>query len=619
MKSNVLILKAFLIIITLFPVLGNAQVDHLKKKMTCSISEGHLSEVLKDLEVKGDFYFSYDADIVDPKLLVSCNAANESLEQILANILPDHIRYRTIGRHVVLFEDPDNLSQELMVKGYITDARSNLPIIYASVYNPENNIMAASDMNGYYEMSLDNTEDRLTLVVSRSGYETNILHYASNSITQTDVNLKGVESEISGLSSKDPNLNSVNDRKMVKAFVPEKLIYLSENDQIYETNPYQFSIVPGVSTNGLKNSNSINNFSFNLLGGYSKGTNGLEVGCLINVDRSFVSGLQVAGFANYIGDSLKGAQVAGFSNYNGNNMVGIQLAGFGNVNTGDINGIQVAGFVNALGGNMYGSQLAGFTNLTRQSVDGLQLSGFANYSAKDVAIAQLSGFGNYATNNHGVQVAGFINIALDSVELGQVSGFTNYAMVNNGFQISGLFNYAYESHGVQVSLINYADSSSGIPIGFFSYVRSGYNVIELSIDEHFPVNLSFKTGINPFYNIFELGTDGKDLKASYGLGTLFYISPKWQFNTDLLFGTLLDLSSFNQSYSRYLLRLEPAFNFTISNKFSLAAGPALRIYGAEGDIGEINEPFSSYHFYEAQYDNWYLQYWLGAKFSLRFF
>ncbi len=618
MSASAKILNYGLILIFL-PIVALGQTNNLKKKLSYQAESKNLQSVLSELEISGGFYFSYDAEILDPNMPISCHFTNERLESILQEILPQNIHYRAVGRHVVLYEDPDQRARELTLSGYVTDGRSNQPIIYASIYNPEHNILTASDASGYYELTLKDGQGGLTLVISRSGYQTSILKYADDTKDQVDVNLKLIEPSISGLEKKDPGLSSVNERGMVQVFVPDKLLSMSENDPIYGVEPYQISLIPGLSTNGLRNSNNVNHLSLNVLAGYSKATSGLEVGGLVNVDRSYVIGLQIAGLANVTGDSVKGAQVAGLSNYNGQDMTGIQMSGFSNVNWGDLHGLQISGFANTLNGHMYGSQMAGFVNFTNHSVDGFQISGFANVARKDVAISQLSGFANYATNNSGIQGAGFLNIITDSVNLGQIAGFANYAKYNGGLQLAAFFNYAHLSDGLQLAFINYADSSSSVPIGFFSYVRWGYNVLELSVDEYFPVNIGFKTGVDPFYNIFELGTNGEDIRANYGLGTLVNMGSKWQFNTDVIAGALFDINTIDQYEHRYLLRLEPSFCFKISPKFSIAAGPALRIYGAEMKDLEQETRFSDYYFYETTVDNWYFQSWLGGKFSLRFF
>ena len=119
----------------------------------------------------------------------------------------------------------------------------------------------------------------------------------------------------------------------------------------------------------------------------------------------------------------------------------------------------------------------------------------------------------------------------------------------------------------------------------------------------------------------EFGVNAKDLKFSYGFGTLSTLGEKWHFNVDLVAGTLIDAQALDQTPHRFLVRLEPSFNFQLARKFGIAVGPALRVYGEynKGSAESGFAGFSDYHFYQTTYDNWYLQYWIGGKFSLRFF
>jgi hypothetical protein len=76
--------------------------------------------------------------------------------------------------------------------------------------------------------------------------------------------------------------------------------------KFFTTRPFQLSLVPGISTQGKMSGQVVNNFSFNLLGGYTGGTNGLEVGGLFNIDKKDVKYLQAAGLFNIAGGKTKG-------------------------------------------------------------------------------------------------------------------------------------------------------------------------------------------------------------------------------------------------------------------------------------------------------------------------
>ena len=94
----------------------------------------------------------------------------------------------------------------------------------------------------------------------------------------------------------------------------------------------------------------------------------------------------------------------------------------------------------------------------------------------------------------------------------QFSGFTNITVGRvDGWQLSGFLNYADEVvRGHQIALINIAQNSRATPFGLLSYVhQNGYRRLELSTDEVNTTNLTFRTGVQRFYNIFTAGTSAE--------------------------------------------------------------------------------------------------------------
>ncbi len=227
--------------------------------------------------------------------------------------------------------------------------------------------------------------------------------------------------------------------------------------------PFHISFITPLGTNGLQSWNTTNRISLNLFAGYSGGLKGIE------------------------------------------------FAGFGNVLKGDMDGIQLAGFCNNTFGRANGIELAGFWNYNQMKLKGLQLSGFANAAMDTVEGIQASGFANITVGDmSGIQSAGFANITTGT---------------QMGLQSAGFFNYAQKLHGVQIGFVNVADTvEKGIPIGFLSLVKHGYKVIQIGGNETLYGEISFKTGVRQFYNIFSLGASVKNESVKwgfgYGIGTL---------------------------------------------------------------------------------------------------
>ena len=70
----------------------------------------------------------------------------------------------------------------------------------------------------------------------------------------------------------------------------------------------QISLLPFVGSNNGLSGNTINNYSINMLGGYSLGTRQIELGFFFNIDRGDVSWLQIGGVGNLVGRNVYGVQ-----------------------------------------------------------------------------------------------------------------------------------------------------------------------------------------------------------------------------------------------------------------------------------------------------------------------
>ncbi|OYW18030.1 MAG: hypothetical protein B7Z54_06910, partial [Sphingobacteriales bacterium 12-47-4] len=58
--------------------------------------------------------------------------------------------------------------------------------------------------------------------------------------------------------------------------------------KFFTERPFQVSLIPGLSSHGKLSSQVINKFSLNVLGGYTAGTQGIEIGGIFNIDKKDV-------------------------------------------------------------------------------------------------------------------------------------------------------------------------------------------------------------------------------------------------------------------------------------------------------------------------------------------
>nr|QST87852.1 hypothetical protein [uncultured organism] len=278
-----------------------------------------------------------------------------------------------------------------------------------------------------------------------------------------------------------------------------------------DQHSFQFSIVPGLGTNGLHPGGFRNVVSVNLTSGYSKATLLFELAGISNLNTDETRGLQIAGLANLTGANaffgltekeadkkvktgfeanLTGMQISGLTNIVLTNVFGGQLTGGVNISKGALMGTQLAGISNIVNKYSFGLQLAGLWNSSVQSMDGTQIAGLMNYTSGDLHGVQISAF----------NMAGYIegrNSSGESKETALQLGIINSAKRMNGFQV-GLINYAKRSQGVQIGLINIyrggkdVGSKDGTAIGLINAGDVGH--VAFYADELFFTNYEITTG-----------------------------------------------------------------------------------------------------------------------------
>jgi hypothetical protein len=299
------------------------------------------------------------------------------------------------------------------------------------------------------------------------------------------------------------------------ALVP--LVSFSQEDQkkkirLYERS-FQFSLFPGISTNGIASGSYINNFSMNLFGGLTASNKIFEVGIISNSHFRSSSGIQIAGLANIIGANafvnltLSEERALMHDNYEVNN-TGIQVAGLLNYVLDHATGSQVSGGLNHVGGNFKGFQFAGIGNSTGGTSVGVHVAGFYNLAKKSVGGVQVSTFFNYTDEYlSGVQVAVFNKarrmLGKNSTPRTKAKsiqiGLFNFSREMHGTQI-GLINFGKDMRGKQIALINFFNkmkskefADAGTPIGILNFGTFG-SIRRLSLNEIFLTNIEYVTG-----------------------------------------------------------------------------------------------------------------------------
>ena len=354
-------------------------------------------------------------------------------------------------------------------------------------------------------------------------------------------------------------------------FLLYPIIGRSQQTESKDTRTFQFSVVPPVGSYGQFS----NKISLNLIAGYGKNVQALEVGGLYNFDRGVVRGVQISGFGNAVGR--------------------------------EVNGLQLGGFINTNQGYARGVQIAGFLNLVCDGANGLQLAGFSN-KAGEMRGFQLAGFHNYNRSTEGAQLAGFINNVGDL----------------DGFQMAGFINVAREVKGVQFSVVNVADSiASGVQFGLLNFSKkNGFISPGIESDDVIPYRLAFRSGLDKFYSVLTAGVR-VDEYWSFGAGfgsRLFLWDKRPLFINPELRWHYMSEGGIKSDENNHLIKFNLNVGYQISKHLYLTAGPSVNLY-ITNQFNESGNPvinIASNPFWDEKRGNNRYQMWIGYTIGIGF-
>ena len=509
----------------------------LARNISIHVKNQRLGTVLKTMEDKGKFFFSYNSNILKVDSLVSLDAENWTIKEVLDRMLMKRFEYKDAHDFIILRYAPLQLNlitekavtedKEYVISGFIADENTGKRLLNASVYEKGLLQSTLTDQNGHFELRLKNEGAQVQLTVSKELYKDTTITFLNDVHVSPDRSVFSyiANDDYEGLENTSLGRLLLSTRQQIQAANLRGLIAQA---------PFQASAIPNVGTHGQLNGQIVNTVSLNAIGGYNAGVDGFELGLIFNLDKGDVRSVQIAGVFNIVG--------------------------------GTVSGVQFGGLYNNVLGNVSGVQLAILHNTIKKNLNGVQLSLY-NHTRGEVSGMQFGPVGNIANKNvDGLQIAGLANIAHQKF---------------SGIQM-GLFNYAKNLRGVQLGLVNIADSSSGLSLGLINYVHNGYNKVTLSANETLDANLSLKSGSSNFYTIYtggmRINPDSKIYGFGMGLGSVLDISNRLAFNPELSTRYLYEGT---WRYTNLLNRLDANFNIKLSKKVSILAGPSLNLYYTE--------------------------------------
>ena len=605
---------------------ARAEVPLMERVISITFDAERMDVALRKISQQGNFTFSYNPSVIDAGRIVNGSFNGVTVREILDELFKGSVQYKARGSYVILTKGQASKSTNTRTfSGYVVDESTGARLKDVSVYDPVSLSSAVTDAYGYFQIKVDKPPADLMLAVKKKNYSDTVVAVPAGKTNLLKIPISVNETKIETIA------DSVTEK--VKRFWETKVLSLNptniENitDTIYRTT--QFSLFPYIGTNHHLSGNVINDYSFNIFGGYSRGVRKLEIGGLFNIDRDQVEGFQFAGIFNAVGGKVSAMQMAGLANLNLDSVKGAQFAGLINLNWNSSQKFSGAGLVNITNGNATGVQVAGHGNVTMGDQKGPHIGGLFNFAMGNGGPVQVAGLFNYAGNSvEGAQAGGLFNFVAKEIRGAQVGGLINVAAGRvAGVQVSGLINYATKVNGVQVGFLNVADSIHGVPLGFMSFVVKGYHKIEISADEIFYTNLAFRTGVRQFYNILTAGVKPGSFEEDetfwtfgYGIGTSPRLTKWLNLNIDITTSQIVKGDNFEAI--NLLNKVFVGLEFEPAKKIGLALGVTLNGQVTDATYGHYPELFTDYT-PDIKYDHTYsndlnLKIWWGGKVGLRF-
>jgi len=538
----------------------------LDKRISITVRQKPLTEVLEEIGRKGDFYFSYNTTIIKGDSLVDAVVRDGTIKQLLDKLLGGNYEYTESGRYVIILQrTPAPPVKVYTISGYVIDGATKEKISNASVFENNQLVSTLTDTSGFFRLRLKDKKGHAAIVISKQLYQDTLLLVEAGYDQQFTFIIE--QARVTELSPFVVN-HHVERTWLGRWFLSSKEVIQSMNlINFFADKPIQFSLTPGLGTHGQMGSQVINKFSLNVIGGYTAGIDGFEIAGVFNIDKKEVKYVQYAGVFNAVGGKVTGMQIAGGYNLDLDSMHGFQAAGAGNNVKGGLRGVQLSGVFNRVEKAVSGLQAAGVYNQDLDSMKGVQMSGGYNYVRKDAT---------------GFQAAALLNDVK-----GRTSGMQLAAIANsskeemNGVQVSALFNYTRKLKGVQIGLINIADTSMGYMIGLINIVKRGYHTLTISSNEVLPVNVAYKTGSRRLYSILlagvGIGMNEKAYSVGFGIGSELPVTRRLAWVTEL---SMQDFYVGSWKNTPVLYRLQSCLQVQLAKKISLFAGPAFSIYDA---------------------------------------
>lgn len=162
--------KILITIFTLFLfVFANGQ-SPLEKRIDFSINRAPIKKALRQLSLDSKINIAYSSDFFNKKKRVSVEVKNETIGNILMQILEDsNVKYEAVDQQIVITSALPKEKKQYTISGYVEDDESGERLISVTIYSREHHQGTTTNEYGFYSLTLP--EGETDLIVRYIGCE----------------------------------------------------------------------------------------------------------------------------------------------------------------------------------------------------------------------------------------------------------------------------------------------------------------------------------------------------------------------------------------------------------------------------------------------------------------
>ena len=163
-------------------------------RFTIHMENVPMEQVVNEIEKQSRYLFLFNKDIDSRRIIVSVNAENQTITQILPALFKDTgLDYTIEGMSILVTKKAEASEKPIQVRGKVLDQQGQ-PIVGASVIVQGTTVGVSTDAQGRFELEVPAPAASRVLEISYLGYET--ARVAVGSRTRFDVTLREAASEI---------------------------------------------------------------------------------------------------------------------------------------------------------------------------------------------------------------------------------------------------------------------------------------------------------------------------------------------------------------------------------------------------------------------------------------